>query len=226
MEIYKNAFSINSLNKKVCLIMPYFHNVSDEVSIKSIKSYKGNPVFKEYNQAIKFAQLLLRRYSYDITVLGKHKIQTPPFWIDMSKLFELYVFHHLRKIFTEKGEVSYHVKTSYQELDYLLKPVKWPEPYIIDAKYKPRYKTSKGISIDDIREVSGYARISHIYTKLGLNENTALPIKCLIVYPDQDQAEHFAFTRHEEPLFEKIAGYIRFYKVGIKLPMVKKDCCK
>lgn len=226
LEIYKNAFSINSLNKKVCLIMPYFHNVSDEVSIKSIKSYKGNPVFKEYNQAIKFAQLLLRRYSYDITVLGKHKIQTPPFWIDMSKLFELYVFHHLRKIFTEKGEVSYHVKTSYQELDYLLKPVKWPEPYIIDAKYKPRYKTSKGISIDDIREVSGYARISHIYTKLGLNENTALPIKCLIVYPDQDQAEHFAFTRHEEPLFEKIAGYIRFYKVGIKLPMVKKDCCK
>lgn len=220
LEVYKNAVNIESLKKKVRLIVPYFDNVSDKISVKSIKNYKGNPVFKEYNQAIKFAQLLLRRYSYDITAVGKHEIQTPPFWIDMSKLFELYVFHHLRQVFTAKGEVRYHVNAYYQELDYLLNPVKWPEPYIIDAKYKPRYKTTKGISIDDAREVGGYARLNHIYTKLGLDEETAPPIKCLIVYPDQEQEERFTFTRYKEPQFQKVSGYVRFYKVGIKLPVI------
>lgn len=220
LEIYKNAVNTEPLKKKVRLIAPYFDSVSDEISVKSIKSHKGNPVFREYNQAIKFAQLLLRRYSYDITVVGKHEIQTPPFWIDMSKLFELYVFHHLRQVFTAKGEVRYHVNAYYQELDYLLNPVEWPEPYIIDAKYKPRYKTTKGISIDDAREVGGYARLSNIYAKLGLDEETAPPIKCLIIYPDQEQNERFTFTRYKEPQFEKVSGYVRFYKVGIKLPVI------
>ena len=220
LEIYKNAVNTEPLKKKVRLISPYFDSVSDEICINSIKSYKGNPVFKEYNQAIKFAQLLLRRYSYDITVVGKHEIQTPPFWIDMSKLFELYVFHHLRQVFTAKGEIRYHVNAYYQELDYLLNPVEWPEPYIIDAKYKPRYKTTKGISIDDAREVGGYARLSRVYAKLGLDENTAPPIKCLIIYPDQEQDERFTFTRYKEPQFEKVSGYVRFYKVGIKLPVI------
>lgn len=222
LEIYKNAVNIEPLKKKVRLIAPYFDSVSDEISVKSIKSHKGNPVFREYNQAIKFAQLLLRRYSYDITVVGKHEIQTPPFWIDMSKLFELYVFHHLRQVFTAKGEVRYHVNAYYQELDYLLNPVEWPEPYIIDAKYKPQYKTTKGISIDDAREVGGYARISNIYAKLGLDEETAPPIKCLIIYPDQEQDERFTFTRYKEPQFEKVSGYVRFYKVGIKLPVINE----
>lgn len=225
LEIYRNAVdNIDALKKKVRLITPYFDNVSDVISVKSIKSYKGNPVFKDYNQAIKFAQLLLRRYSYDITVIGKDEIQTPPFWIDMSKLFELYVFHHLRQVFTAKNEVSYHVKAHYQELDYLLNPKEWPEPYIIDAKYKPRYKT-EGVSIDDAREICGYARLSCIYANLkklkhGFDEETAPPIKCLIVYPDQEQEEHFSFTRDKEPQFEKVSGYVRFYKIGIRLPVI------
>lgn len=78
------------------------------------------------------------------------------------------------------------MKAHYQELDYLLNPTEWTDPYVIDAKYKPRYKQGGGITMDDAREVSGYARLSKIYKELGLNEETALPIKCLIIYPDQD----------------------------------------
>ena len=77
----------------------------------------------------------------------------------MSKLFELYVFHHLRKVFTGKHEVRYHVSANYQELDYLLKPELWASPYVIDAKYKPRYKNAN-ITKEDAREVAGYARLS------------------------------------------------------------------
>jgi len=113
---------------------------------------------KEYFTAVEYAQLLLRRFSYDITLVGKSQIVTPPFWIDMSKLFELYVFGKLKKIFIGKREIQYHVKAHRQELDYLLKPTEWTEPYVIDAKYKPRYKQGGGITMDDAREVSGYAR--------------------------------------------------------------------
>ena len=220
LEVYKHALDITSLEQKIRYVKPYFDMVGDEISIKSMKTFKSNPVFKEYYTAVEFAQLLLKRFSYDITITGKKEIDTPPFWIDMSKLFELYVFGNLRKIFTGKNEIQYHLKAHYQELDYLLNPTEWPEPYVIDAKYKPRYKNSGGITIDDAREVGGYARLSSIYHKLGLDEDTALPIKCLIIYPDQEQEERFTFTRTDEAKFDKVTGYIRFYKLGIRLPVI------
>ncbi len=221
LEVYKHALDTSALEQKVRYVKPYFDHVSDEVSVKTMKTFKGNPIYKDYYTALEFAQLLLKRFSYDISIAGKQEIDTPPFWIDMSKLFELYIFRRLRQIFTDKNEIQYHLKAHYQELDYLLKPTVWPEPYVIDAKYKPRYKNIGGITIDDAREVCGYARLSSIYHKLGLDENTAPPIKCLIVYPDQDQEERFAFTKFEEPVFDKVSGYVRLYKVGIRLPVIQ-----
>ena len=129
-------------------------------------------------------------------------------------------FLRFKKVFTGTNEVKYHLRAHYQELDYLLNPSQWAEPYVIDAKYKPRYKNTGGISTDDAREVSGYARLSSIYKELGLNEETAPPIKCLIIYPDQEEADHFTFTRTQEPHFNQVSGYVRFYKLGIKLPII------
>lgn len=221
LEVYKHALDTTALEQKIRYVKPYFDQVGDDVSVKTMKNFKGNPVFKDYYTAVEFAQLLLRRFSYDISIAGKQEIDTPPFWIDMSKLFELYIFRNLKQIFIGKNEIRYHLKAHYQELDYLLKPTEWPEPYVIDAKYKPRYKYSGGITIDDAREVGGYARLSSIYRKLELDEDTALPIKCLIIYPDQEQKEQFSFTRLEEPKFDKVSGYVRFYKLDIRLPVIQ-----
>lgn len=221
LEVYKHAFDTTALEKKVSYIKPFFESVGNEVSVNTIRSFKGNPVFKEYYTALEFAQLLLRRFSYDISIIGKREINTPPFWIDMSKLFELYVYKQLKQIFTAKDEIIYHPKVYYQELDYLLNPTGWSSPYIIDAKYKPRYKFCGGITIDDAREVSGYARLKGIYYRLGLDENTAPPLKCLIIYPDQSQEERFTFNRFEEPEFDEVFGYVRIYKLGIRLPLIQ-----
>lgn len=223
LEVYKNAFDTRALIAKARFVKPYFNRVSDDVCVKAIKACKCNPLYKEYAQALEFAQMLLRRYSYDITIIGKQNIPTPPFWIDMSKLFELYVFHHLRCVFTGKHEVRYHVNANYQQLDFLLQPELWPSQYVIDAKYKPRYK-GENITKEDAREVAGYARLSKVYSLLGLNEDTSLPIKCLIVYPDQEQEEHFSFNREKEPVFDVVHGYVRMYKVGIRLPTFDDNC--
>lgn len=220
LAVYRCAIDTSPLEKKIRYIEPYFVRVGENISIKEITTLRQNPVYKEYNQAIGFAQLLLRRYSYDITNIGKKEILTPPFWVDMSKLFELYIYKRLKQIFSSKDEIIYHFKANHQELDYLLNAKGWSEPYVIDAKYKPRYKDKGGISIEDAREVSGYARLSSVYKKLELDENIAPPIKCLIIFPDQEADDSFNFTNLQEPTFESVHGYIRMYKIGIKLPII------
>lgn len=219
-----NAYSNTSLSLAPLIetskqIRPYFEDIRDNVSEKDIKSYKGNPIYKEYNIAIYLAKLLLRRYSYNITKIGNEDIYTPPYWIDMSKMFELYVFNKLRRVFN-KDEITYHLKANRQELDYLLNPQIWKNPYVIDAKYKPYYK-HHGLLKEDAREVAGYARLTNIYKKLGLDEENTLPIKCLIIYPEKNANEHFSFDRQKEPSFEKINEYIRMYKLGIRLPTIR-----
>lgn len=221
INAYKNtSLDLSSLAETAKHIKPHFEGIGYDVSEKDIKCIKGNPIFKEYNVAIHLAKLLLRRYSYNITRIGNEEVCTPPFWIDMSKLFELYVFNKLRKVFN-KEEITYHIKAHRQELDYLLNPQIWKNTYVIDAKYKPYYNKESGLLKEDAREVAGYARLTKIYEKLGLDEENALPIKCLIVYPDKNANEQFSFNRHEEPSFEKINGYIRMYKIGIRLPTIK-----
>lgn len=218
--VFKHAFETNVLNKKIQYIKPAFEYVGNELSVSTIQSFNSNPIYKDYILAIDYAKLILKKYSYNITSIGKKEVRTPPYWIDMAKLFELYVYHHLRKVFIGKNEVVYHPKAHYQEPDYLLNAMAWNEPYVIDAKYKPRYST-QGITMDDARQVSGYARLSSIYNAFHLDEETALPIKCLIIYPNQNNEDYFSFSRDKEPEFDKINGYVRMYKQGIKLPVIE-----
>ncbi len=218
LPVYRHSFNVGPLERKVRLARPYFKDVGDDVDVREARLCKGNPIYRDYYQAVTIAQLLLRRFSYNITRLGKEEISTPPFWIDMSKLFELYVLHHLRQVFTGKGEVTYHFHASFQELDYLLRPELWHEPYIIDAKYKPQYKYTE--EKEDMRQVAGYARLTRVYKELGLDPDATLPIKSLIVYPDQTASERFTFSREAEPQFDNIIRYARTYKVGIRLPVI------
>ncbi|MBK6771285.1 MAG: hypothetical protein IPG78_03920 [Ignavibacteria bacterium] len=63
---------------------------------------------------------------------------------------------------------------------------------VIDAKYKTIYQ--EGLNNEDIRQVSGYARLKEVYKefypekfypKFKNSENDL--IDCLIIYPDQDE---------------------------------------
>ncbi len=47
LEAYKHVFDIEPLRAKARYVKPYFDNVSDEVGVKTIKTCKCNPVYKE-----------------------------------------------------------------------------------------------------------------------------------------------------------------------------------
>lgn len=77
-------------------VNPAFQLVDENISVRELKNTKPNPLFREYTQALKLAKIILKKYGYNISKTTETKIKTPPFWIDMSKLFELYVYKKLR----------------------------------------------------------------------------------------------------------------------------------
>lgn len=221
IQSYKSGFDPQPLLQLINYIHPAFENVSEDIDIQRIKTFKSNPLFKEYDQAIKLALLILKRYSYNITKTEQQQIMTPPFWIDMSKLFELYVYKKLRTVFSS-NEIKYHYKAKYQELDFLVRSKDDSYIFVVDTKYKPRYH-NHNVTIEDVRQVSGYARLEKVYQELNISNLNEI-LKCLIIYSNQEcdkeiEIEHFVYNEeNNEKKIRKEKGYVNFYKLGIRLP--------
>lgn len=195
-------------------IQPAFLNVDSEINIEELKNIKSNKLYKEYEQALKFAKYILKRYGYNISTANSTVIKTPPFWIDMSKLFELYVYAKLRERFPHHKEVTYHKTFNYLEPDFIIKSNDGKHKMIVDAKYKPQYQNGK-ISTEDIRQISGYARLEKIYKFLEFEDQKV--IDCLVIYSNQfSKRENFTDDNFN---YEQENEYHRFYKIGIKLPV-------
>lgn len=203
-------------------IRPAFKEVSDDVSIDEIKAVKPSPFYKSYGVAISLAQVLLQRFSYQPSICGAAEIKTPPYWVDMAKLFELYLFAKLRRAFPEVGAVKYHVKRHRQEIDFLLdiedQQTGQCIQKVIDAKYKPQYFNS-GISMDDARQVAGYTRLESVYETFKIEKNDAgrYPIiDALIIYPNKKSCPEISLQD-----LRPFADYVHIDKLGISLPIKK-----
>ena len=207
---HANYFAGNdkSIRELITYCSPYFELISEEINIENLKKLTTNTFFKEYEEAIRIGKHILKRFSYNITETTQQKVTIPPFCIDMPKLFELYVYKKLQERFGREA-VTYHLTADYTELDFLLNTPEYK--MVIDAKYKPIYEDSR--VIDDIRQVSGYARLTKVYEKLGLENSNEL-IDCLIIYPSLDEDTNFSLKD------KKIAGYRNIYKQSISIPLI------
>ena len=107
--------------------------------------------------------MILKRYDYSMSNISLANHSTPPYWIDMSRLYEMYVLSKLREEF--EHEILFQVPGyGKSKVDY----VHTGEKLIMDAKYKPQYKES--LVLDDIREIGGYARDRKILKTMGADE--------------------------------------------------------
>ena len=190
--------------------MSAFENVSDDIDAVMIKKVRINPVYKEYAEALRLAKLILRKFGYSIAETTNQEIvKTPPFWIDMSLLFELYVYGKLREEFGHN--IKFQEKGKYGNADFL----KVDEKMVIDTKYKLIYNNER-YEIENIRQISGYSRDIKIRKKLNADENELIP--CCIIYPNTNSPADF----HNRTLREfKIEQFEKFWKVGIRLPLTK-----
>jgi 5-methylcytosine-specific restriction enzyme subunit McrC len=110
------------------------------------------------------------------------------------------------------NQILYHPTTYGNELDFLF--VKENYSVVIDSKYKPQYigNSHPGLH-QDIRQVSGYARLKSIRKKAGVTDDNIL-LKCLIIFPDLNkQDDNLDFDDWQE-----VKQYEKVWKVGVSLP--------
>ncbi len=191
--------------------LPAFQDIGEHNQPHVRISIRKNVFYKEYEEAIKIGRYILNRFSFNINKASQSQTSTPPFWIDMSKLFELYVFGKLKKIFPDPNEVTHHDKyAGGKETDILIRANGYK--CVIDCKYKPQYKEGSP-SLEDKRQLAGYTRLKRVYEKLGVSETEI--VKGLIIYSHQACADSI----EKNELFDtEIGEYVEFYKLGVKLP--------
>ena len=210
------SLSSESIKQLINYASPAFSNVSSDISLKEVTNLKHNPFFKEYKSAVQIAKIILKRFSYNISQVSEIKYKTPPFWIDMPKLFELYLFKKLKEVFPLRNEIIYHKKFNSLEPDILLNSKDGKYKVVIDAKYKPRYEAGS-ISHKDAAQVSGYGRLKSIRNELKI-ENHNLLLDTLIIYTSND-SENSSIIK-ENLLVQEDRRYSKLYKYSIEIPTI------
>lgn len=199
------------LTQTLGYIRPAFQSVGTDISVRELRNYRPNAFFTEYDRGLRLAKVILQRFGYNLNLSATQPVQIPPFWIDMSRLFELWVLHKLRERFPSDGELQYQFPAHYQELDYLLKTADYR--MVIDAKYKTVYQ-GDGSDKENMRQVSGYSRLRKVRNWLDVDDRQL--VDCLIIYPDQTSG-HEDFIQPLSIL--PIAPYVGMYKYPIRLPV-------
>lgn len=210
-EKYKLLF------QKQNLLLSAFENISENISYSETKRIKINALYKEYVEAIDLAKQILRRFGYSyMNTHNTEEKKLPPFWIDMSKLFELYVYSLLKDAYGSKiiyqlsEDGKRQTRGNYGDIDFM----KLDEKILIDTKYKEIYTQDGKYDIDNIRQLSGYARDWGVLKKLDITSDNEV-IDCIFIYPDKTANDNLKNRDLKET---SIIQFTKFYKCGIKLP--------
>ena len=181
--------------------------MSDELHLYELNNIRLNPLYKKYKLLIKLAIniIKLRRYKD-----SNKENSAPPFYIDMSLLFEKYVYALLIDSLKGKAKILYQKVYNYGlKPDFIIKNNKYN--CIADSKYKTIYDNN--INIEDIRQLSGYGRVKSIIEEFTNDNNNYVP-SCLIIYPSENSNNtNIDFEKKEE-----IDDLVNFEKLSIKLP--------
>ena len=202
-----------------------FAEVDDRIELWEVRRCKRNKLYREYEEAVRLAKMILRRYDNSIDRASAEERAIPAFWVDMSLLYEHYVLGALREAYGAK--ILYQANVTTGQPDFLY--VDEERPLILDTKYKPKYGDSK-FDVDDIRQLSGYARDRNVLKKLGIQTQEAQDVEvvpCVIIYPTV-QNDAVGFEGSQSPIDQRvieavpIREFVGFYRLGFPLPFLAR----
>lgn len=209
---FKKLKLIDNFQTKIGFIRSSLQQVTYNDKFRKELNIKRDPLFPEYKRAIELANLILKRSSFNITNTTSQTIETYPYWINMSKAFELHVLHLLRK--AHKAGVYYQKEYARLIPDIIIN--KDSLKAIVDVKYKD-YSNSKSIDVGDIRQVAGYARMKPIFKEMGLSRNSV--IDSIIIYPSINSENHLL---DDEVIASKteLKNYYNIFKLDVNIPTI------
>ena len=215
LQTFPHSESRSSLEHTLNQCLSAFAHVSDEIEVWELKHLKHQKLFRTYSEAIRLAQLILRRYDYSLTNIQSSEEDCPVFWLDMPLLYEHYVLGLLREAYG--NQILYQAKGSTGYPDFICLDPR----LVMDTKYIPRFKDKTKISSDIIRQLSGYARDRMLF-KYPITK----PIPCLVIYPEEG-AERNPFR--DKPLRELLHEIEEeesesawgFYRLAVPLPTLR-----
>ncbi|WP_243233295.1 McrC family protein [Flavobacterium pectinovorum] len=219
VENNKNLFGSNhqDIQHTINFCLPAFTHITNQVNDYELKHSKYNPFYKDYKEVLQAGSYILKRFGYNITQTATQKLAVPPFWIDMPRLFELYVYSKMIEANpVNKKDIHFQFSTYGNALDILVSKPGFQ--MVIDAKYKLQYQS--GHLHEDIRQVAGYARLNKVREKLNLEEEDNVNIDCLIIYPDMENGIEDLSLQTIKDNRKKIEAYYKVYKLGVKLPWI------
>jgi 5-methylcytosine-specific restriction enzyme subunit McrC len=204
-------------------LLTSFNNVSDTANLSA--TVKTNKLYKEYEEALTLAKKILRHYDNSISNVSERYEEVPPFWIDMSLLYEHYVLSLLKEAYGKhilyQKEGEHKVRPDFLYCDN-------EECYILDTKYMPYLgKPGEQISVDVARQLSGYSRDNKIRKILGISNDNSLhrSVPCVVIYPflsNQIENNSFVGKRIKDIIVEE-PYYYDFYKIGVPVPSLNQS---
>lgn len=219
----KYHHSYNTIHQKLAKSLALFENVSSNVEIRDIKFIKSHKLFKDYAEAIYLAKQILSHFDYSISKVGDTGNGVVPFVLDMSLLYEHYVYGLLYEAYKDKITYQYKGETGYPDFLYCSNSFK----AILDTKYIPKYEREK-LDTYVIRQLSGYSRDITILKKLGYNdiqEDSKTPtVPCVIIYPEESNRgkNPFKGKQLKEICTNRVRKLSQFYKIAIPIPVINK----
>lgn len=215
--------SYDNINLAIRKSLALFENVSDEVNLKEVSQIKAHKLFKEYAEAIRLAKLILRHFDYSINKVSAIEEQVVPFVLDMSLLYEHYVYGLLYEAYQNKITYQYSSLTGKPDFLYHSQGFK----AILDTKYIPKCEKNQKLDTDVVRQLSGYSRDLKILRYLGyedVSEETPLPnVPCVIIYPEEGGEINNPFLNIslKKLCSKSVGGLALFYKIAISVPTLK-----
>lgn len=193
-----------------------------EVFSNDFSKIKHSPFYKEYQDALKLARMIFKRFGFTLCSPTKDEVyKIPPFHINMPELFERYVEVKLRHKYKNQLIPGYGEKDG-NSYSWGLRPdfVVENEKIIIDAKYKYWFEDCNDcIKLkDDFQQLSLYGRVSNIRKKIGLDSNEEAQL--VFIYPSHaEKDKEFTITKKDDKLENRFSNII---KIPLYIPNTGK----